>query len=412
MKIVFSAIGLLLLVLSGAVHADVWKSESDWGEKEEQAYRSWITERGFKKTIFSDPKSPYFGVPTDCADVIYASRIIFAFENKLLFKIRNPEENSNIFTRYISNKTNKFDSTKEGVERVKAFITYIGKMSGTHKLSAVDSYPVDIKDIQPGDFYITEQRLPSGTNIRHAYLIQKVYNTGVFDLIYSTLPYKVRELKKHRGLPLFSFKANPYGFKRFKSSYLRRIPNEDLPGYSEEQYDIVKKYGEEDVLRRISQAFKTQEEGLQGKASRLVHNICLGMNDRIEAIEDARRFVEQVNRCVTKPEFHNLSTPVKDERISKQIEQLKKFWMAVRDQEKFSEFEETFVLAMNDLFSFGESDEDEQELLCKKEFPLVPITVKDFFVLYKEGKISSHPNDSVDARWGRADHQENCKKFY
>lgn len=401
----------LIGIIGFSVQADVWKSKGNWGEEEEKSYRLWISQRGFNKTVFTDPKSPYAGIPTDCADVIYASRIIFAFENKILFKVRNPDPNSNIFTRYVSNRTNKFDNYEEGVERVKAFITYIGKMSGTNKLSEVDSYPVAIEDLKPGDFYITQQKLNSGTLIRHAYLIQNVYPTGVFDLIYSTLPYKVRELKKHRGLPLFSFKGKPFGFKRFKPSYLRNRPEEEWPGHSDEQYVLLKKVGENSILSQISRMFKTEEEGLQGRASRLVQNICMGLNDRIEAIDDARRFVERVKRCVTKPEFHNYSTPVKDERISKQIEQLRKFWKAVHQQNRFAEFREDFILGVNDLFSYGEASEEEQKKLCS-DFPLIPITIKSFRRLYKEEKISSHPNDSVAARWGQAEHQNNCQRFY
>lgn len=182
--------------------------KGNWGEEEEKEYRLWVRQRGFNKTVFTDPNSPYAGVPTDCADVIYASRIIFAFENKILFKIRNPEPDTNIFTRYISNRTNKFDNYEEGVERVKAFITYIGKMSGTNKLSKEDSYSVDIENLQPGDFYITQQKLSTGTLIRHTYLIQNVYSTGVFDLIYSTLPYKVRELKSTAAFLFFLSKVS------------------------------------------------------------------------------------------------------------------------------------------------------------------------------------------------------------
>ena len=59
--------------------------------------------------MFNDPKSPYYGISTDCADTAYALRAIFAFENKLPFAITNPSGNRGA-SLSLNNKSKKFDS--------------------------------------------------------------------------------------------------------------------------------------------------------------------------------------------------------------------------------------------------------------------------------------------------------------
>lgn len=185
-----------LFMLSAATTlADVWKDEREWKAEDEVEFVKWVSSESFNRRLFVDPKSPYKDLATDCADVVYAARIIFAYEHKLSYRSFNSvKDDGGFWKRTISNNTNLFDKYAEGPARVKAFITYLGKYSDTKFLAEEDSYPIALKDIRPGDFYITEQ--PFGeTTIRHTYVVKKVYSSGIFDLYYSTLPYMVRELK-------------------------------------------------------------------------------------------------------------------------------------------------------------------------------------------------------------------------
>jgi len=403
---------LILNACASVVSADVWKHERDWEAKDEEEFVKWVGSDGFNKRIFIDPVSPYAGLSTDCADVIYASRIIFAFEHKLHYRSFNSVKDDGLsFKRTISNNTNLFDKYAEGPTRVKAFIAYLGKYSDTKILAEEDSYPVRIKDIQPGDFYITEQ--PSGEKIiRHSYLIKKVYPTGIFDLYYSTLPYMVRELKVHRGLPLFPFSREPFGFRRFKAPFKINMTENELSSFSLEQYDLLKKNGPENILGEISKLLRTEEEGLPGRLDRLVGNLCRSLNDRIEVINEAQRFLNTVgNRCVTKSEYDNLSTPVKDQRIRSQIQVLTQFWKAILKEKRTAEFPPQKISAMNFLLGLPDGKASEHKNVCS-DYPQIPITIKEYSDLYDAGKISTHPNDKVPLRWGQDGNPTQCQSFY
>lgn len=404
----------MMLLWTSSTFADVWKDERDWTPEDETKFVQWMSSDKFNRRLFTDPKSPYVNLPTDCADVVYAARVIFAYENKLKYRSYNPsKDDGNFWKKYISNSTNLFDKYPEGAERVKAFITYLGKYADTNFLSKEDSYPIALKDIRPGDFYITEQKLPSGVTIRHTYVVKKIYSSGIFDLYYSTLPYMVRELKFHRGLPLFSFEREPFGFRRFKAPFLLDVVDEkEFPSFSLEQYDLLKKFGPDSVLAEISKALRTEEEGLQGRLDRLVDNLCRSLDDRIEAVNESLRFVQSVGgRCVSKAEYNNLSTPVKDQRIISQIKVLSQFWRAVHKEKRVPEFNKDKALGMNALIGLTDGSEEKMKELCA-EFPNIPVTIKEFREKYEQGKISPHPNDALSLRWGGDGNPTECQKFY
>lgn len=402
---------MLLSSISNVAFGDVWKSEREWTKEDEAKFTTWVASDAFNKRIFIDPASPYKNLATDCADVIYAARIIFAFENKLHFKSFNPsKDDGNFWKKYITNNTNLFDKYPEGTERVKAFITYLGKYSDTKFLAEEDSYPIALKDIRPGDFYITQQ-IFNGTEIRHTYLIKKVYASGIFDLYYSTLPYMVRELKVHRGLPLFPFSQEPFGFRRFKAPFLS-VDEKEFPSFSLEQYDLLKKVGPDNILAEISKSIRTEDETLKGRLDRLLGNLCRSMNDRIEAVEEALRYVDSIQaRCVNRAEYNNLSTPVKDQRIMSQINTISDYWRAIIAQKKYGEFPSGQVQGMNYLVGMVPSSISEHKKLCT-EFTNLPLTILEFKTLYEQDKISPHPNDSRDVRWGKDGTHTECQKFY
>lgn len=412
-QIKLRAIFLVLSFLTSlSAFADVWKSEREWMLEDETKFSAWIASDAFSKRIFVDVASPYINLPTDCADVIYAARIIFAFENKLHFKSFNPtKQDGNFWKKYITNNTNLFDKYPEGAERVKAYISYLGKFSDTKILAKEDSYPILLKDIKPGDFYITEQDF-NGTQIRHTYIVKKVYASGIFDLYYSTLPYMIRELKSHRGLPLFPFAREPFGFRRFKAPFVLDLLEKELPSFSLEQYDLLKKSGPDNILSEISKSIRTEEEGLKGRLDRIVNNLCRSLNDRIEAVDESLRFVDSVKgRCVSRSEYNNLSTPVKDQRIISQIKTLSQYWRAIIKEKKLSEFSAGQIQGMNYLLGMAPQSESEHKKLCA-EFSNIPLTIFDFQRLYEEERISSHPNDSRKVRWGEEDKLTDCQKFY
>lgn len=407
-------IACLFIVLANLnnARADIWKHEREWEIKDETEFVNWVSSDNFNRRIFVDPQSPYANLATDCADVVYAARIIFAFEHKLNYRSFNSVKEDGVFwKKTISNNSNLFDKYPEGPARVKAFITYLGKYSDTKFLAEEDSYPIALKDIKPGDFYITEQTIGE-TIIRHTYVVKKVYPTGIFDLYYSTLPYMVRELKVHRGLPLVSFSREPFGFRRFKAPYLINSIEKDLPSFSLEQYELLKKVGETNILAEVSKKIRTEEEGLAGRLDRLVGNLCRSLDDRIESINESQRFIKSIGgRCVTRPEYNNLSTPVKDQRIKSQIQVLANYWRAIVKEKRQGDFSIEKRSAMNFLIGSSEGKAEEHKKLCA-DYPQIPVTVKEFNDLFDAGKISSHPNDTVAVRWGKDGIPTDCQSYY
>jgi hypothetical protein len=401
-----------LFILATQTRAEVWKATENWNQEWEAKYQEWIASDAFNKRIFIDQSSPYKNLATDCADIAYAARIIFSYENKIKFKSLNPDkEHVSIFNKYVNSSTGRFDSFPEGPERVKAYITYLGKFSGTDLLSSKDTYPIALKAIKPGDFYIAE-KVVKGITIRHTYIIKKVYPSGIFDLYYSTLPYMVRELKYHRGLPLFSFPAAPYGFRRFINSSLIDKEIQTYPDYSTEEYDLLKTTGPENILIEISKKIRVTEEGYQTNINRVLGNICRAINDRTHDVDESVNFVESVQyRCVTKSEFDNYSTPLQDERIYKQISLIHNFWRSIQDLSILKFYDKSTVQGMNYLIGKKPSSAKALTQLCGN-YSSNPISIKEFYERYSNGTLSSHPNDIRATRWGMDKSRTNCPMYY
>src|SRR5688572_30808120 len=93
------------LAFTNTAHAAVWETQAQWNDQYENLYGEWVQTR-LKNDAFSNPKSPFYGIPTDCADLIYTARALFAFENKLPFKIRNSRTTAGGF---ITNSETKWD---------------------------------------------------------------------------------------------------------------------------------------------------------------------------------------------------------------------------------------------------------------------------------------------------------------
>ena len=62
------------IALSG--FSAVWNSPNTWNLEYEAKYQKWVKET-LKKDIFTDPKSLYCQIDTDCADMIYTISIFF-----------------------------------------------------------------------------------------------------------------------------------------------------------------------------------------------------------------------------------------------------------------------------------------------------------------------------------------------
>nr|BDT28969.1 hypothetical protein BHI3_24350 [Bacteriovorax sp. HI3] len=242
----------LIFSLTTSVKAEVWQANQVWSEYWENEYQRWVN-KNLTTQIFKDGKTILTGLPTDCADALYAIRILFSYEHSLPFVINAPEVLSSQMKTF-GNDTSMFDSISDEKKRVRAFINYIGDEVGAYNLQK-DTFPVKIKEINSGIIYIVEwQLLGMGKYNQHSYMIKGFDPDHELIYYYSDAPRKVRTLEVNVKYPRFEFGYAPYGYRRWKWPSHLLIPENQIPseaGYSREQYELVARVGKKQILKEI-----------------------------------------------------------------------------------------------------------------------------------------------------------------
>ena len=108
---------LLCAGMTPNVFSAVWENEKQWSDEEEIKYSEWVA-KNWNIDIFSDDDSPYYAIPTDCADGAYTMRMIYAYENKLPFAIDSKRYNtiiSNSMTRWDGNPDDGLQSSMHNI---------------------------------------------------------------------------------------------------------------------------------------------------------------------------------------------------------------------------------------------------------------------------------------------------------
>ncbi len=392
---------LSLFFLSSLSQAKVWEAAKTWDSTSEAAWQTWIKSTSVQKDFFIK-EGPWKGLKLDCADTVYALRIIFAYENKLPFKIASG----------ISNQSTIVDKKPVGLARVRAFIEYVSDNNGALDLATGDSYPVAINDIKSGDIFVTEWRL-NNQSIRHTHVIKDVSPFGYFHLIYGTTPAQSRVMSEIFGMPLSSIEGSPWGFKRFRQpqDYGKTPKAQSL-----EQYEILKQIGPELFFDEIQKHLAQIPEGIGDRIDRQMKNLCGLLNNRAVIVQESLDFVRSINnRCVNDKEFDLYSTSTRDSRMANGIKMLIHDWQRLSTEGGFHEASLTHQMAMDYLSGNDRSEYARTQLLglCSIRFgETVDIDLKTFFDDYQNGRISSHPNDSIEARWGLSEQRTQCKSLY
>ncbi|MEO5344635.1 MAG: hypothetical protein H7842_15200, partial [Gammaproteobacteria bacterium SHHR-1] len=205
------------------------------------------------------------------ADSAYYARLIFAYENKLPFLIKDPryperekiiaehrkvyEENEGkspfaTIEEMISNDMHYYDDLPEA-ERLRRFMKFVGDVVGTNSLME-DTYPVrvDRKWFRPG-VVATLPRIESSLNplffgdsgddaivsAGHAQIVTDVDEFGVIHYLKSTVPAKIQDFQH---TTLNSFVPGPKGgsFRYWRQPQHYGKAEDSLPGYGIDQYDF------------------------------------------------------------------------------------------------------------------------------------------------------------------------------
>ena len=412
---------MLLSFLSPA-NAVVWKAENKWDEKWENTYRAWVKKNWTEDFFMDQKKRPiYYLYSHDCADAVYAMRLIFAYEHKLPFVIHKTfhkkKKRNKRRAKYISNRMKTWDRLPE-TQRVRRFMDYVADMTSTKTLG-LDTYPIALNQIKPGDVYAAP-----GV---HSYQIVNVTDAGVAEVMSSTTPKAPRFLDRIGSFPFYV----PEDGKHHRDGYRRFIQPQNItksikkqPGYNPEQYKIAAAVQHNYVRFTdiIASALGTRAEKPDEKTLRLLIALCMYANDRSVYIYDALWHLQKINKkgrkCMNRREYDSYSTPSRDRR-------LKAFFNAVDGHfKKVSKYATHTQPQRWAKILFSEKRPTPAEAKEINGFCMVQMSLGEkYFMPLRElrynlmaGKLVSDPNAPLEYRWGVYDPKVNpykasCKSY-
>lgn len=377
-KLLFFLVFGFTAVASDTADASVWTATHAWSPQREAQYSEWV-EKTLREDIFTNPKSEYYGISTDCADAVYTFRILYSFENGLPFAIMDPTGGRKLIT----NEMSRWDRIRIEKKRLFHFINYISDLVGTATLPD-DTYPVSIdrNGVRPGTLFSIYRT--------HVFTIQRFAPNGIPILMSSSLPRLIRDLTTYQGFPRRPLAEQPYrdGLLYFRQPNDLRKPVWKVPGFSDEQYKIPRAYWLKYVEEKLGFSQESVEEAIQ----RRIDNLCSMMKARVQVVDQAIIFQSMIGgRCMTRVEYGAYSTPGRDLNILNEIGLL----------------EETLEAgAAGELPPYLERSDCVAEITPEWELRL-----PEFVHRSKTGKFSSDPNDSREARWGEMESTSLCPEY-
>jgi len=397
-----------LLLWSSLSTAAVWEDKNQWNADWEKKYSDWI-ETEFNEEMFV--QGNYKGIATDCADAVYAARLIFAYENKLPFVILDATGGSS----KISNKMGRFDDSKESLTRVRKFLNFVSGVVSTKSLVR-DTYPVTVSRewVRPGTVWSRPRikrenvlNMIFGGKVKedpgHAELVKSVRETGAVDLIGSTVPAAVRQLQVTSSLVFMPIETST-GFRWWVLNH--GVKEESQPGYSLEQFKMGKREsnntgnsgggkggargsansGARNLstwAKEVQGRLQLREESKQEYLDRAAQNLCTLAKSRIDIVKKSEAARKRLNgECMNAEQYESHSTPGRDKRIVDTLKEMSK---------------------VGGGFTLKGSVDKMKESLSKCEIAYAEgqtLVLSDFLKALTSGKVSSNPNDEFVARWG------------
>jgi len=437
---------LLLITISITTNASVWKNLNQWDNSFELKYQNWV-KTNWNVDIFTNIKSTYYSLPTDCADAGYTMRAIFSFENNLPFAINNRYSKINSGPSILSNKMTKWDKklkrlfSKENVKNEKQhwktltnsqkkawlFIKYIGEMTSTWTVPN-DTIPSNLgpTGVTPGKIILLRRK--------HVYTVKNIDQYGNIEKLSSDLPREVRRLDISKEFQISPIKEFESGLLMFrypkeltkKSWKIKRANTTQYKLYKSisSKYSDIKKAKHKikaELEKKIKLGSKlnigiaitieSEEEMLKRKYS----FVCDYAKRRIKAVNKAIDYRNKINgRCFTKEEYDTYSTPSRDTHL---YDYLSEFTNRVTENDyldvdsQFKNFkDQEFVKFLSAIFienpdqsvingsyyqsckvSYDKNDSSKNYFL----YDLPELVFGDFF--------SSDPNLDLKYRWGEVE---------
>ncbi len=362
----------------------LWTTVQGWDESWEKKYADWV-EKEMSTQFFSKYK-----IATDCADVAYAARWIFARINGL--PAANHLSGTVLFTNQsVRSEWQSLPTAKNWFEdkRFLAALNYLLNLTYTHTLMR-DSYPVEISPDRflPGTHYLNLHEASGHTQLVHHVSLAK--NTLPLMILQSTTPRKVRALSEALFWAYSNPKAGTSGFLKILwpvisgGKYTLNAAT-SMPDYSLQQYapDFIRNaetsFGQEVMLRlqpdlNFLQVLKSGLEDLKNS-----------LELRAQVVEDGYRACGNKSCPEGSQVFEDWSTPSRDAQLSALIQQLR----SLTDIPLQADLRKEIL----DFFK-GELDQIYLNL-NGHDFSL-----KQILFTWDAAFYSSDPRDSVATRWG------------
>jgi hypothetical protein len=416
----FFEISLILTFLSfNSYHAGaaVWEDSESWSVQYEQKFALWMQSSAVREGMFNDPHSPYYGVSTDCADTAYALRAVFAFENKLPFAITNPSGSRGDVSKTLNNKSNKFDYAGPENKRLVAMITEIGDSVGTENLTRYDTYPVAIKSITPGSIFTYKMAARFGKFIRHTYNIKDINPVGTFDVVYSTQANHAShgDLLRRRDREFENLPNDPWGFRKFRwPDQLGKDLSVIAPelGASNEQYELAQRMDTRTFFKYVGSVLATTTESSGERLSRVFKAVCQESQARVGYVNEALAYLQTSgNACMDYEHFDAYSTPARDLALKEMYE---KFQQAYTEAKNLAGVDPQIYAFADYIFRGRGSVQADLLAACPINYRSgMTIDMATFWSRMSKDRLSSHPNDIVEVRWGeKTSPLTKCKRWY
>lgn len=295
----------------------LWEAQNEWSTEWEMEYGRWV-ETTLHPNFMVDIK-----LPTDCADVAYLLRWVFAYIHKLPMAARLGGSGQ-LFT----NETMKPEWLQLPTDpdwkkdlRFRAALVFLLRNTYTHTLMK-DSYPVPLN---PEKFTPGTHHLELHSSSGHTMIVNKVNDPNglPITMLFSTMPIRIREListfyQNYETPKLYNSGFYKIRWAKKMESGWHIIPAKALPDYSEEQFRLGSDQGDEankmphfiKVFKRLNPQFS-----FETILSKSYEELQARINDRIQVVEEGYAYC-QVNDCSPgSTGDEDWSTPNRDKRL-------------------------------------------------------------------------------------------------
>lgn len=401
---------LSLFFLPIFAQAQVWTSQNQWSAQWENQFSKWVSsdwqvDTFSKAQLSNGEKNPFFGLRADCADTVYSMRIIFAYNNKLPLQFKDPTGGNVLITE----KMNRWNALPEK-DRAREFLKFVFNTFSTRSLPN-DTYPIALNNhsLRPGILLLTTNKN------HHSWTVKKFLSIGVPHLIFSSVAGAgAGSLLKERTSwpnPEWVFEGNSQveghaGFRDWRPIEYINQPVWKTPGYSTEQYHIPLHKWVETIQAKLASRNETPNE----KAERILTNICAGIEERVDSIDEASAFLSKKgHQCMPYEEYDLYSTPNRDRRIYDELVVLRKHYQQIIKNQWPLSNENQLRLAKIYPFIEVSSLIESQKMAVSQETTgsYCKILLKNKSIDLAEykrraylGLLSNNPHDGYAYRWG------------